>query len=100
MSITVLQQGYRVARKDHNCMACDWFYNGFDWLSHLSFSDRRAIAKAKRIADKNNGMIKKGERYAYQNIKGCDGELYTFRAIPEVLEICQKHDLFSDGDSC
>ena len=97
MSITALQQGYRIARKDHHCDACHWFYNGFDWLSHLSFADRRAIVKAKRIADKNNGKIKKGERYFYQNQIACGGKPHTFKAIPEVNDICEKHKLYDDA---
>jgi hypothetical protein len=86
--ITVLSEGYRTARKDHVCNACEWLNADSDY-SYMTFSEKREIVKARR----NKWQIKKGQRYFYQSNKQ-DGELGTFRAIPEINDICREHDLY------
>ena len=87
MSVTILSESEPVARKDHNCMASDFILNqgvsGFGY----SFSELRIIAKAK----KNGYKIIKGQKYIKQNNIQC-GDIYTFKAIPEMHEICLNHD--------
>lgn len=44
-----------------------------------------------------NVKIKKGERYFYQNQIVCNGKPHTFKAIPEVNDVCEKHKLYDDA---
>jgi hypothetical protein len=87
MSIQILSHSTPKARKAHRCMASEFILaagiSGFGY----SFSELRAIAKAK----KNNYRVVKGQRYIKQNNK-LDGELYTFKAIPQMHQICLAHD--------
>jgi len=87
--IRVLSESEPVARKEHDCMASEFILadgvNGFGY----SFADLRIIAKAK----KNKFKIIKGQKYIRQNNK-FDGELYTFKAIPEMHQICLNYDLY------
>lgn len=87
MSIEVLDHSEPTARKEHNCNACEFILNcgvtGFGY----SFSELRLIAKAKKQSFK----IAKGQKYIRQRNK-FDGQLYTFKAIPEMHQICLDHD--------
>ena len=87
--ITILSQSIPKARKPHSCMASEFIcgagVNGFGY----SFSELRVIAKAK----KNKFKIIKGQKYLRQN-NICDGDIYTFKAIPEMHQICLDHDLY------
>tara|TARA_R110001632_G_scaffold136095_1_gene251644 strand:- start:67 stop:342 length:276 start_codon:yes stop_codon:yes gene_type:complete len=86
MSIQVLSESTPKARKDHDCMASDFILaSGSDGFGY-SFAELRVIAKAK----KHNYKIVKGQKYIKQNNKA-DGELYTFKAIPEMHQICLDH---------
>ena len=80
-----------VARKDHACMACEWLLN--DGLGNIEFSisEYRQIVKARR----NGWKIKKGQKYLHQVCKH-DGEIVDFRAIPEINELCWKHEIYQD----
>ncbi len=89
MSIEVLSESYLIARKDHRCDACEFVYNNLVVPDDLTPEEAAVMAKA----EENKRMIKKGEKYCRQNNK-YDGELYTFKAIPEVMEICFKYELF------
>ncbi len=86
-----LSESKPTARKEHNCDACHFILasgiNGFGY----SFSELRAIAKAKRKGYK----ILKGDKYIRQN-NLFDGELYTFKAIPEMHDICINHGLYEE----
>ena len=87
--ITVLSESEPIARKQHNCMACEFILNcGVNGFGY-TFAELRLIAKAKR----NNYNVVKGQKYIRQN-NICDGEIYTFKAIPEMHELCLKHDLY------
>jgi len=85
--IVILSESKPLARKAHNCMACDFILscgvNGFGY----TFAELRLIVKARR----NNYKIVKGQKYIRQN-NICDGDIYTFKAIPEMHELCLKYD--------
>tara|TARA_R110000764_G_scaffold146819_1_gene234604 strand:- start:3658 stop:3930 length:273 start_codon:yes stop_codon:yes gene_type:complete len=87
--ITVLSESEPVVRKEHNCDASDWILSaGIDGVG-FSISEKRALVKARR----NKWKISKGQKYIRQgNIQ--DGELYTFKAIPELHSICLKCNLY------
>ena len=90
MSVEILSETKPKARKDYNCMACEWFNNsGYIAEEELTKEELAAYKKA----EDSNFEIKKGEEYIRQNNK-YDGEIYTFRAIPEMHEICIKYDLY------
>lgn len=80
------------ARKDHDCMACDWVLaegiNGFGF----SRPDLRILAKARA----NKWKIKRGDEYLRQALIDVGGLIYTFKAIPEVHQICLDYDLYNE----
>ena len=87
--ITVISESKPVARKEHDCYACEWLLaNGVNGMGY-SFFELRQIAKAKR----NKWKIVKGQKYVKQN-NVFDGMVYTYKAIPEIHEICLKHNLY------
>lgn len=63
--------------------------NDKDLRTLLINEEMREIAKAKR----NNWQIQIGQQYIRQN-NIQDGEIYTFKAIPAIDEICLNHDLY------
>lgn len=87
--VKTLSESRLVARKDHNCDASDWICQQGLGNVDFSFSEYRAITKAK----KQGWKIKKGQEYIRQN-NVQDGEPYTFKAIPELHQICLDHDLY------
>lgn len=88
MAIT-LNEKFPIAIKDHECMACTWILNGGIDGNGFSRDVLRVLAKAR----KNNWKILKGQEYIRQFNKQ-DGEVYTFKAIPEVHQICLDLDLY------
>lgn len=89
MCVTVLKESTPTARVDHDCMASDFILNqGIDGFGY-TFSEFRAIAKAK----KSNFKILKGDKYMKQTNKQ-HGDIYTFKAIPAMHDICVKYDLY------
>jgi hypothetical protein len=82
------------ASKYYTCDACLFLFDGNDYKSvlgmKLTISEKRAIIRAKN----NNYRINKGDIYIRQCVKN-DG-IYTFKAIPEIHEICIKHDIYSE----
>ena len=105
--IEVLSEYTPIARKDYHCDACEQLLDaGCLYENHqdktinrdyikfkFGFTDEEADAILK--AEANGWKIKKGERYNKQNNK-CDGEIYTFRTIPEIEAICWKHGFFNE----
>ncbi len=76
------------ARKDHDCMAYAWIDNFCD-LEDLTPDEKQLYLKAKE----NKGLIKKGEKYVRQCLND-GGRLFTFKAIPELHNICLKYDMY------
>lgn len=89
--MTLLSETTPVARKNYSCDASVWVCNyGWNGMG-LSFSELRSIARARH----NKWRIIKGDKYVRQgNIQ--DGEFRTFKAIPEIHEICLKHNYYQD----
>lgn len=78
-----------IARKAHRCDASAWLSNvGYEGLT---FSELRAVVKARA----NRWKIQKGETYIRQTLES-DGDLYTFKAIPAIHEICIKYDYYRE----
>lgn len=88
----LISESRPIARIYHHCMASEWILEGDPQLPRLlSFSECRALVVARR----DNWEIKKGSRYIRQVCK-YEGELFTFKARPELHEICLKHNLYLD----
>lgn len=87
--ITVIRENNPKARKDHDCMACDFVLAyGIDGNGFLK-KELRILAKARR----NKWNIIKGDKYLHQ-VNVYDGRIYDFRAIPEVHQICLDNKLY------
>jgi len=89
MSVQVLSESNPIARKDHVCNACEFINE--HWGSHnFTIGELRVIVLARR----NGYKIKIGDSYIKQN-NICHGDIYTFKAIPEIHEICLKYNLYA-----
>ena len=91
--IEVLSNNYHKARKDYSCDACYWFSEiaGERFQIDIKLSEAKLWVKAQ----KDGFKIKKGQRYL-RNVNKQDGELYTFRARPEIHELCVKYELYEE----
>lgn len=90
--ISIIHESKPTARKEYNCDACNFLFNLSDICElGLSLSEYRSVAKAIQ----NNYRIQKGSKYVRQfNTDG--SEAWTFRAIPEINDICLKFDLYEE----
>ncbi len=85
----ILSESTPKAIKSHNCDACEHVLaEGIDGAGYTR-PELRSLLKAR----KNKWLIVKGQKYISQNNK-FDGRIYTFKAIPEIHEICIKYDLY------
>ena len=86
----LLSESKPVARKRHNCMACDILSEYLsDIWQDLTFTEKRAIARAR----KQGRVIVIGQKYVRQfMVDGTDS--WTFKAIPEIHEICLRFELY------
>ncbi len=90
MGIEVLSEKTPVAKKNYECMACEWLNNsGYATKQDLTEDEWMEYKKAESKGFK----ISIGETYILQNNK-FDGDIYTFKAIPEIHDICIKYDLY------
>ena len=86
---TLLSEHKPTAMREHTCMACDWVLQfGIDG-NGFTRPELRALSRAR----KSNWKIIKGQGYIRQGNE-FEGELYTFRAIPEIHAICIKYDIY------
>ncbi len=90
--ITTIHESTPVARKNYSCNACEFIFND-DYRNGYTFSEYRSIIKARN----NNYRILKGEKYIRQwNADEISGDTWTYRAIPEIHQICIKHELYDN----
>jgi len=88
------------ARKVHDCMA--WI-----WIEYINPCDLGEVKNGKWVKDWKalrayvefgkwgNGKIKPGQKYLMQKQYDSSGRKWsTFRAIPELHEICLKYDVY------
>lgn len=90
MSVVLLSESRPKAKKDHDCIACEFIRESLN-QGYFTFEQYREIVKAKR----NGWKIKKGNIYLRQNCVS-DGHVYTFKAIPEMAELCSELDLYPE----
>lgn len=91
----IISSSTPVARKNYGCDACNWIADpGFEcdpsFMEILTFTEKRSIAKAHL----NGWRIMKGEKHLQATIVSCDGDLVSWRAIPEIDAICREHALY------
>ena len=88
---TLIREETPVARKEYRCQACDWIREDEITGEYYTYAELRKIVKARQ----EGWRIKKGEKYIKQILNN-GGELYTYRARPEIHDICLKYDIFCD----
>ena len=88
--ITTIYEQKPIARKDYDCEA-SLFVRECNTVDFMTFAERRVIVKAR----KNGWRIKKGQRYVRQ-FNTYSGDTWTFRAIPEMHDICAKYDIYPE----
>ena len=80
------------AHKDYIDDAGVWVNECLDDIRYgkvLTFAELRAIARLKD----NGWKIKKGQRY-HRSFNEFEGDVYTFRCLPEIQAICVRLDLY------
>ncbi len=83
-----------VAEKDYHCEASDWIDNTIGWEEEdFEEEDRPIIRKALSEGLK----ILKGTEYLMVSGKW-EGEFTIYRARKDLDGICQKYDLYPDGE--
>jgi len=76
------------ARKDYRCNACVALFST-SCMADYSGTELEIL----KAAEKDDWMIKKGN--VYRKTQGFwDGEPVTFRARPEIDELCRKYDAY------
>ena len=88
--IELISESKPIARKEHVCMACEFAFEAIGYET-FTFSELRTLVKARKA----NYRIQKGQVYVRQN-NIYDGEFYTFKAIPEVHQLCIDHNLYEE----
>lgn len=88
MSIEIIEDTNPKARKDYLCDACWSIRESMVYPDDFLGEDLEALKRA----EANGWKIKKGDTYFKQKNK-VDGELSTFRCIPEIADIYFKNDL-------
>ena len=73
----------------YDCKAYEFIQNAEFWPGELTFSELRAIAKAKQA----KGKILPGETYLQKRVSVWD-EPIIFRAKPELHDICLRFELY------
>jgi hypothetical protein len=85
---TIIHESKQKARKNYPCDACNFLFE-MDNADTLTFTEKRAVVKAR-----SNKNILKGQEYVRQFNCDDSGNAWTFRAIPEIHEICMKLKLY------
>lgn len=90
-----------IARKNYGCDACIWIseeglHRDEYFMKYLTFAEKRAIAKAHL----NGWRVMKGEKHLQATIVSCEGKLVSWRAIPEIHQLCKDHEIYEYEDFC
>lgn len=88
--IEILSESTPTARKEHECMACEFILNNSINGEGFTRPELRALSRAR----KNKWRIVKGQKYVKQNNK-IGSDLYTFKAIQEIHDICVKYEFYA-----
>lgn len=94
MSAKCISSIFRKARKDYRDDSAEFIIDCLADIRRggcLSFSELRSVARLKA----NNWKILKGQLYERQ-FNEMDGNIYTFRTLPDILKLCLKHKLYPD----
>jgi len=93
MSISIIHQSTPKARKIYNCDACNFLFNEEDVRQlGLTFTEYRAVIKARKCGYR----IMKGQTYIRQFNADTSGNSWTYRAIPEIHNICVRLELYGE----
>ena len=87
----LIREEMPIARKDYSDDAIYWIYESGFYPDELTAEENEQVDQARE----NNYTIKKGTEYLKITYND-GGELITFRAIPELNDICLKYDLYED----
>jgi hypothetical protein len=90
---TILNETHHIARKEQECDAFKVLQEEMSYSAErrikLTYPEARSFVKARR----SNGKIAPGQKY-YSLVHIYDEKLCHFKAIPEIHDICLKHDLY------
>jgi hypothetical protein len=86
----LLKSSTQTAKKAYDCDACIWIREAGNW-DWMTFAERRLVVKARQ----KDWKILPGEKYLYQFLVE-DGDKWSFRAIPEMHDICLKYDCYPE----
>jgi len=90
--LTLVDQKFPIARKDHHCMACDFLQESLiDVVDMFTFSQKRSVVKAR----KNCWEIKRGEKYTRQFLVSGD-DCWSFKGITDIHLICLEYELYPE----
>jgi hypothetical protein len=85
-----LRTTYPIARKKHDCNACDWIEPCLqDIFCELTFKEKRAISRMKN----QKGKILPGQKYIC-SVGIWEGDFSVFKADIEMNDICVRLDLY------
>jgi len=80
----LISETFQAARKEYNCMACEWLFNNLaDYWDEMTYSEKKAAVRAAQ----NKERILPGQKYVRQFVRD-GGDVYTYRAIPDIHAIC------------
>lgn len=90
---TLSNKNIKSAKKDHTDNAGAFIWEELREIRRIkmTFSEWRAIARLKA----NGWKILKGQAYHLQ-VNKMDGEIYSFKSLPEISAICFKYHLYPD----
>lgn len=93
-AMILLNESRPVAKKAYHCNACEFLHNVLNDSAFIfTIGEYRAIVKAKR----NGWKITAQQRYLKQvQVDPTARQIFVFRAIPEIDDLCWKYDLYPE----
>ena len=87
---TFLRESEPVAKKEHNCSACEHLLSeGHPREIDFTPEERESIKRAEAVKWK----VQKGEKY-YNQVGIYEGHFQSFKAIKEIHQICMKYNYY------